>query len=438
MREVYARSSPGSAPRAVAGKRRALGQHFLRDPGIARAIVDLVAPTRATSSWRSAPAKAPSPGAGPARRPRHRARGRPRADRAAAAPVSSGRGAASGRARVGLRRAGRARPAAACSSSVTCPTAWASRSSPRCRRRARAIDEMALMLQREVAERWRRRPAARCTAPLGADPGGCDVGWPSACRPRPSGRRRRSTRPSSGSRPRAESRVPAELEARFREVVRAAFGRRRKTLAQRAERGPRHTAGAGARGHHEVWGRPRPARRNPVDRRVCRADGSAIMKAMSRRGVLLILLGLVTLAGTWLGVFTPPRSPSVRDGAPARTFLIPGNAAVVHRAGGGRARPTVKTSTVTLRRGDTLLVALGRGGLDRRASTGIADALRANGADLRRSSPGTSWRSPGRSRAIRSPCDGSPARGSASRRWPPTRGGRSDARRRSPTSASRR
>ena len=28
-----------------AGKRRALGQHFLRDPGIARAIVDLVAPT---------------------------------------------------------------------------------------------------------------------------------------------------------------------------------------------------------------------------------------------------------------------------------------------------------------------------------------------------------------------------------------------------------
>jgi len=29
----------------VNGRRRALGQHFLRDPGIARAIVDLVAPT---------------------------------------------------------------------------------------------------------------------------------------------------------------------------------------------------------------------------------------------------------------------------------------------------------------------------------------------------------------------------------------------------------
>jgi 16S rRNA (adenine1518-N6/adenine1519-N6)-dimethyltransferase len=31
--------------------------------------------------------------------------------------------------------------------------------------------------------------------------------------------------------PRRESRVPAELEPRFREVVRAAFARRRKTLA---------------------------------------------------------------------------------------------------------------------------------------------------------------------------------------------------------------
>jgi 16S rRNA (adenine1518-N6/adenine1519-N6)-dimethyltransferase len=30
---------------ATAGRRRALGQHFLRDPGIARSIVELVAPT---------------------------------------------------------------------------------------------------------------------------------------------------------------------------------------------------------------------------------------------------------------------------------------------------------------------------------------------------------------------------------------------------------
>jgi murein DD-endopeptidase MepM/ murein hydrolase activator NlpD len=42
---------------------------------------------------------------------------------------------------------------------------------------------------------------------------------------------------------------------------------------------------------------------------------------------------------------------------------------------------------VTLRRGDTLVGALGRLGLDRRASIGIAEALQAQGADLRRMRP---------------------------------------------------
>jgi len=46
--------------------------------------------------------------------------------------------------------------------------------------------------------------------------------------------------------------------------------------------------------------------------------------------------------------------------------------------------PTVRTETVTLRRGDTLLRALGRLGIGRRASSDLADALRASGADLRR------------------------------------------------------
>jgi murein DD-endopeptidase MepM/ murein hydrolase activator NlpD len=46
--------------------------------------------------------------------------------------------------------------------------------------------------------------------------------------------------------------------------------------------------------------------------------------------------------------------------------------------------PAVRTETVTLRRGDTLLMALGRLGIDRRASADLADALRASGADLRR------------------------------------------------------
>src|SRR4030095_1615572 len=43
-RRSIARSSP-LCRRVPPGKRRALGQHFLRDPGIARASVDLVAPT---------------------------------------------------------------------------------------------------------------------------------------------------------------------------------------------------------------------------------------------------------------------------------------------------------------------------------------------------------------------------------------------------------
>ena len=111
------------------------------------------------------------------------------------------------------------------------------------------------------------------------------------------------------------------------------------------------------------------------------------MKAMSRRGLLLILLGLVTLAGTWLGVFTPPRSPSVATAPPPAPSPSPATPQSSTEPEAAEPAPTVKTSTVTLRRGDTLLVALGRGGLDRRASTGIADALRANGADLRRLKP---------------------------------------------------
>ena len=113
------------------------------------------------------------------------------------------------------------------------------------------------------------------------------------------------------------------------------------------------------------------------------------MKSMSRRGVLLIVLGVVTLAATWLGVFSPPPLASGGDGAGARA-LAPSPAAPpssTETPTAAEPAPTVKTSTVTLRRGDTLLVALGRGGLDRRASNDIADALRANGADLRRLKP---------------------------------------------------
>ena len=115
------------------------------------------------------------------------------------------------------------------------------------------------------------------------------------------------------------------------------------------------------------------------------------MRRMPRRGVLLIVLGVVTLAATWLGVFTPP--PSRQATAPPPATAPEGTPSDTNPPTAADAptpaapAPAVKTSTVTLRRGDTLLVALGRGGLDRRASNDIATALRENGADLRRLKP---------------------------------------------------
>jgi murein DD-endopeptidase MepM/ murein hydrolase activator NlpD len=113
------------------------------------------------------------------------------------------------------------------------------------------------------------------------------------------------------------------------------------------------------------------------------------MNQMPRRGVLLIVLGIVTLAATWLGVFSP--SPSRRASAPAPATApegaSPATPSPETAAPDTEGTAPVKTSTVTLRRGDTLLVALGRGGLDRQSSNDIAAALRAGGADLRRLKP---------------------------------------------------
>jgi len=99
------------------------------------------------------------------------------------------------------------------------------------------------------------------------------------------------------------------------------------------------------------------------------------MTGMPRRP-LLALLAVLTLAVAVGGVrvYTRPPPASIAT-APA---LEPEPPAVESPA------PQVRTETVTLRRGDTLMSALGRLGIDRRASTDIADALRAGGADLRR------------------------------------------------------
>ena len=95
-----------------------------------------------------------------------------------------------------------------------------------------AIDAMALMLQREVAERLAAPPGGKVYGALSVlTQAVCDVDLalrvpPGAFRPPPQVESAvvRLT-------PRATSRVPPELDARFPEVVKAAFSSRRKTLA---------------------------------------------------------------------------------------------------------------------------------------------------------------------------------------------------------------
>jgi murein DD-endopeptidase MepM/ murein hydrolase activator NlpD len=100
------------------------------------------------------------------------------------------------------------------------------------------------------------------------------------------------------------------------------------------------------------------------------------MTGMSRRPLLLALLAVLTLTVAVAGVrvYTRP-APAPIATAPAPEPEPPAVES---------AAPQVRTETVTLRRGDTLMRALGRLGIDRRASIDIADALRAGGADLRR------------------------------------------------------
>jgi murein DD-endopeptidase MepM/ murein hydrolase activator NlpD len=96
---------------------------------------------------------------------------------------------------------------------------------------------------------------------------------------------------------------------------------------------------------------------------------------MSPRTIVLSLLAVLPLTAGAVAVLRSAPPPAVAT-APA-----PEPAATEPPA------PTVRTEPVTLRRGDTLVGALGRLGLDRRASIGIAEALQAQGADLRRMRP---------------------------------------------------
>lgn len=102
------------------------------------------------------------------------------------------------------------------------------------------------------------------------------------------------------------------------------------------------------------------------------------MTGMSRRPLALLLLVAVSLTLGVIGIRV------VRRPAPAPVVVTEPAPPVTEPSAPEPAASQVRTATVTLKRGDTLLTALGRLGFDRRASTDIADALRAGGADLRR------------------------------------------------------
>jgi len=213
-------------------KRRALGQHFLRDAGIARAIVDLVAPTAADLVVEI------GPGQGALTQELAR-----RAGRVVALEVDRGLLESLRRrwpavevleadARTwdygALERApgGRVLVVGNLPYSVGKPIVAALLEA------RGALDAMALMLQREVAERLAAPPGGKVYGALSVlTQAVCDVELalrvpPGAFRPPP-----KVESAVVRLTPRSHARVPPELEARFREVVRAAFASRRKTLA---------------------------------------------------------------------------------------------------------------------------------------------------------------------------------------------------------------
>jgi 16S rRNA (adenine1518-N6/adenine1519-N6)-dimethyltransferase len=214
------------------GKRRALGQHFLRDAGVARAIVDLVAPTAADLVVEIGP--------GEGALTQHLA---PRAARVIALEVD--------RALIErLRRrlpgidvveadartwdyAAVERPAGGRVLVVGNLPYSASKPILQALVEARAaIDRMVLMLQLEVAERVAAPPGGKTYGSLSVlTQLFCDVRValrvpPGAFRPPP-----KVDSAVLELRPLAASRVAVGDERRFRAVVRAAFAQRRKTLA---------------------------------------------------------------------------------------------------------------------------------------------------------------------------------------------------------------
>jgi 16S rRNA (adenine1518-N6/adenine1519-N6)-dimethyltransferase len=215
-----------------AGKRRALGQHFLRDAGIARAIVELLAPTARDLVVEI------GPGEGALTVELARRAGRLIAlevdpvllarlrQRLPGVEMLEADARTWDYGRLSRPEDGRVLVVGNLPYSVGKPIVAALLQA------RRALDAMALMLQREVAERLAAPPGGKVYGALSVlTQAVCEVDLalrvpPGAFRPPPQVE-------SAVVRmvPRRQARVPPELEGRFREVVRAAFASRRKTLA---------------------------------------------------------------------------------------------------------------------------------------------------------------------------------------------------------------
>jgi 16S rRNA (adenine1518-N6/adenine1519-N6)-dimethyltransferase len=230
--------TPPPRRHAASGKTRALGQHFLRDDGVAERIVAVLAPTSRDLVLEI------GPGQGALTHRLARASGRLLAidvDRDLVAELTA---RFAGEPRVEIRLAdartfaygglpalrpdsgGRVLVAGNLPYSVGKPILMALVEA------GRAVDEMALMLQKEVAERVAAAPGGKTYGSLSVlTQVGCEV---RLCFTVPPGAFRPPPQVDSAVlhvRARRAPEVDESMAARFRAVVLAAFGQRRKSLA---------------------------------------------------------------------------------------------------------------------------------------------------------------------------------------------------------------
>jgi len=214
------------------GRRRALGQHFLRDPQIARAIVDVVAPTATDLAVEIGPGEGALTGE-LARRAGHlialevdrRLVARLR-ERFPGVEILEADARTWDYRRLARPPGGRVVVVGNLPYSMSKPILTALVAA------RGAIDAMALMLQREVAERVAAPPGGKVYGSLSVlTQLYCDVRValrvpPGAFRPPP-----KVESAVLAVRPLATPRVPVPDPGRFEAIVLAAFARRRKTLA---------------------------------------------------------------------------------------------------------------------------------------------------------------------------------------------------------------